>query len=97
MLSKNIASGNMNRIEGVRRHGKTKIIGLYHPPDGVTNPKYKLFCSYTTNFFGKEKKALSFNQDRCCHLALCLWMIWGAQKLTGENLKVVWAECSTLS
>jgi hypothetical protein len=25
------------------------------------------------------------------------WLGWGARKLTGENLKVVWAELSTLS
>ncbi len=50
-------------------------IGLYHPIDGVTNLKYKLLCSITTNFFQKEKKALAFNRDRCCHLALCFWLI----------------------
>ncbi len=36
-------------------------IGLYHPLDGITNPKYKLLCSLTTKFFCKEKKALAFN------------------------------------
>jgi hypothetical protein len=50
-------------------------IGLYHPIDGVTSLKYKLLCSITTNFFQKERKALAFNRDRCCHLALCLWLI----------------------
>jgi hypothetical protein len=25
--------------------------------------------------FCKEKKALAFNRDRCCHLALCLQLI----------------------
>ncbi len=30
-------------------------------------------------------------------LTKLLVSIWGAQKLTGENLKVVWAEFSTLS
>ncbi len=52
------------------------IIGLHQPPDGVTNPKYKLQCFVTTNlFFFKEKKALAFNRDRCCHLAFCLQLI----------------------
>ncbi len=27
------------------------------------------------NFFYKETKALAFNGDWCCHLALCLWLI----------------------
>jgi hypothetical protein len=51
-------------------------IGLRQPLDGVTNPKYKLKCFLTTNiFFFKEKKALAFNRDRCCHLAFCLQLI----------------------
>jgi hypothetical protein len=48
---------------------------MYHPLDGVSNPKYKLFYSLTTNFFRKEKKALALNRDGCCHLALCLQLI----------------------
>ncbi len=49
-----------------------KIIRLHHPLDGVTNPEYKLLrFKQLTKFFCKEKKALAFNQDRCCHLALC--------------------------
>jgi hypothetical protein len=31
---------------------------LHHPPDGITNPKYKLLCFLTTKFFCKEKKVL---------------------------------------
>jgi hypothetical protein len=51
-------------------------IGLHHPLDGITNPEYKLLrFIQLTNFFCKEKKALAFNLDRCCHLALCLWLI----------------------
>jgi len=50
-------------------------IGLYHPLDCVINPKYKLLHFLTTIFFYKEKKALAFNWDRCCHLALCLQLI----------------------
>jgi hypothetical protein len=49
-------------------------IGLHHSPDGITNPRYKLLCFITT-IFCKEKNALAFNRDRCCHLALCLWLI----------------------
>jgi hypothetical protein len=52
-----------------------QYIGLHHPLDGVTNPKYKLLHFLTTISFDKEKKALAFNQDRCCHLVLCLWLI----------------------
>jgi hypothetical protein len=44
-------------------------IGLHHPLDGVTNPEYKLLHFIQLNFFCKEK-ALAFNRDRCCHLAL---------------------------
>jgi hypothetical protein len=36
------------------------VIGLYHPLNGVTNPKYKLLPFLTTIFVGKEKKALAF-------------------------------------
>jgi hypothetical protein len=51
----------------------TSVIRLYHPLDGITNPKYKLLHFLTANFFCKEKKALAFNRDRFCHL--CLWLI----------------------
>jgi hypothetical protein len=47
------------------------LIGLHHLLDGVTNPEYKLlYFIQQTKFFCKEEKALAFNQDRCCHLAL---------------------------
>jgi hypothetical protein len=48
-------------------------VGLYHPLDGIPNPKYKLLHFLTTKLFRKEKKALAFNWDRCCHLAFCLY------------------------
>jgi hypothetical protein len=52
------------------------LIGLHHPLDGITNPEYTLLrFIQLTKFFCKEKKALAFNRDRCCHLALCLWLI----------------------
>jgi hypothetical protein len=51
------------------------VMRLCHPPDGSTSPKYKLLCFTTTNFFCKEKNALAFNRDRCCHLVLCLRFI----------------------
>jgi hypothetical protein len=54
----------------------SSIIGLHHPLDGVTNPEYKwLPFIQLTKCFCKEKNALAFNRDRCCHLALCLWLI----------------------
>jgi hypothetical protein len=31
-------------------------IGLYHPPDGVTNPKHKLLCFLTTKFFPRRRR-----------------------------------------
>ncbi len=48
---------------------------LCHPPDGSTSPKYKLLCFITTKKNCKEKNALAFNQEGCCHLVLCLWLI----------------------
>jgi len=51
------------------------LMRLCQPPDGSTGPKYKLLCFITTNFFCKEKTALAFNRDRCCHLVLCLRLI----------------------
>ncbi len=51
-------------------------IGLHHPLDGVTNPEYKLLhFIQPSKFFCKEDKALAFNWDRCCNLALCLQLI----------------------
>ncbi len=50
------------------------LIGLHHPLDGVTNPENKL-CFIQLAIFCKEKKALAFNRDSCCHLALCLRLI----------------------
>jgi len=44
---------------------------LCRPPDGSTSPKYKLLC-FIINKICKEKNALAFNRDRCCHLVLCL-------------------------
>jgi hypothetical protein len=56
------------------RSFKLSLIGLYYPLNGVTNPQYKLLHFFTITFFNKEK-ALTFNRDRCCHLALCLQLI----------------------
>ena len=50
-------------------------IGLYHPLAGITNLKYKLLCFLTPDKKISKRKALAFNQDRCCHLALCLQLI----------------------
>jgi hypothetical protein len=41
--------------------------------DGITNPEFKMMCFIQlAKLFCKEKKALVFNRNRCCHLALCL-------------------------
>jgi hypothetical protein len=49
---------------------------VHHPQNGITNPKYKLLHFLTTKIkFCKEKKALAFNRDRCCHLVLCSRLI----------------------
>jgi hypothetical protein len=48
---------------------------LGHPPDGSTSPKYKLLCFITTKKICKEKNTLAFNQDRGCHLVICLQLI----------------------
>jgi hypothetical protein len=50
-------------------------IRLCHPLDGSTSPKYKLLCFIITKKICKEKNALAFNWDRCCHLVLCLQLI----------------------
>ncbi len=51
-----------------------RSMGLYHPLDGITNLKYKLFFS-TPNKKISKRKALAFNRGRCCHLAICLRLI----------------------
>jgi hypothetical protein len=52
------------------------LMRLYHPLDGIANANNKLLRFLANKFFGgKEKRALTFNRDRCCHLALCLRLI----------------------
>ncbi len=50
-------------------------MGLYYALDGITNLKYKLLYFLTTNKTNFKEKGTSFKRDRCCHLALCLWLI----------------------
>ncbi len=50
-------------------------LGLYHPLDSVTNLKYKLLYFLTPIKKISKRKALAFDRDRCCHLAICLWLI----------------------
>ncbi len=50
-------------------------MGLYDPLDGITNLKYKLLYFLTPNKKNPKRKALAFNWDRCCHLAICLLLI----------------------
>jgi hypothetical protein len=42
-------------------------MGLYHPPDDITNLKYKMLY-FLTPIKKSKRKALAFNLDRCCHL-----------------------------
>jgi hypothetical protein len=37
-------------------HKHFDLIGLYHPLDGVTNPKYKLLHFLTTTFFTETRR-----------------------------------------
>jgi hypothetical protein len=50
-------------------------MGLYHPLDCVTNLKYKLLYFLARNKKNSKRKALAFNRDRYCHLAICLRLI----------------------
>jgi hypothetical protein len=50
-------------------------MGLYHLLDVNTNLKYKLLCFLTPNKKNSTRKALAFNWERWCHLALCLQLI----------------------
>jgi hypothetical protein len=51
-------------------------MGLYHPLDGITNLKFKLLYFFTPIKKNSKRKArLALNQDRCCHLAICLQLI----------------------
>jgi hypothetical protein len=69
----------INRLSYLRKFQRILFrknpIGLYHPLDGITNPKYKLLLFLTTIFFCNEKKTLAFNRDSRCHLVLSLWLI----------------------
>ncbi len=51
------------------------LLASFHSLDGVTNPKYKLLHFIQLTIFFKKKRALAFNRNRCCHLALCLRLI----------------------
>jgi hypothetical protein len=54
-------------LKDVLSHDRALLgLGLYHPLDDITNPKYKLLGFLAINYFSKEKKALAFNRDRCC-------------------------------
>ncbi len=37
------------KVNTVILRNKNNVMGLYHPPDGVTNLKYKLLCFLTPN------------------------------------------------
>jgi hypothetical protein len=50
-------------------------MGFYQPLDGVTNLKSKLLYFFTPIKKISKRKALAFNRDRCCNLAIYLWLI----------------------
>jgi hypothetical protein len=39
---------------------QAKVMGLYHPLDGITNLKYKLLCFFTPNKRKLKKKGTSY-------------------------------------
>ncbi len=51
-------------------------MGLYHLLDGITNLKYKLLYFLTPNITNSKRKALALNRDRCCHLVICLHLLF---------------------
>ncbi len=71
----NDASSSVNDASSSVNYAPISVIGFHRPLDGLTNLKYKLLCFLTPNKKFSERKALAFNQDRCCHLALCLRLI----------------------
>jgi hypothetical protein len=57
------------------------------------SPKYKLLCFITAKKICKEKNALGFHQDRCCHLVLCLRLIpfhWAVERDTWARQLLCW-------
>ncbi len=74
MLDKSFLNST-NSSSITRNTTDATTVKLCHPPDGSTSPKYKLLCFITAKLFYKEKNALAFNRDRCCHLVLCLQLI----------------------
>jgi hypothetical protein len=49
---------------------------LHHSQDGSTYSGYKGMCFvYISQCFHEEQNALAFNQDKWCHLVLCLQMM----------------------
>jgi hypothetical protein len=69
-------------------------MGLYHPLNGVTNLKYKLFF-LTPNKKNSKREALAFHRVGCCHLAICLWLIlfhlttWSLPDIVPEQLQII--------
>ncbi len=56
------------------KNGLAFQIGLYYPPDGVTNPKYLLLCFLTTNFFAKWTSSQSmYRETFVTQLCLQIW------------------------
>ncbi len=62
-----------------------------------TNLKYKLLCFLTPNKKISKKKALAFDRDRSCHLALCLQLIlFHCKWCLGYDyiMTIIWDACT---
>ena len=56
----------------------------------VPVPSISCCVSEQLKFFCKEKNALAFNQDRCCHQVLCLQLIpfhWSSKFVEADKTK----------
>jgi hypothetical protein len=67
---------------------RTIPMGPYDPLDGNTILKFKPLGFLIPNKKNSKRKALAFNQDRCCHAALCLQLILSQLKPEMEATRV---------
>jgi hypothetical protein len=52
--------GDFNFSLAFVRKAAAYLMGLYHPLDGLTNPKYNLLCFLTTKIFLGREEGTSF-------------------------------------
>jgi hypothetical protein len=62
-------------LQWCQRHLQIVNNGALSPTRWRYQSKYKLLGFLTPNRKNSKRKALAFNRDRCCHLALCLRLI----------------------